>query len=404
MVYHTVVIGAGPAGLMAAIQAAEGGRVLVLEKLERPGARLLASGGGMCNYTRSHSIKEFLPAYGEKGRFLRKALYHFNNEMLMTYFKQRGYVPTIREDGKVFSGTLQASDLLSILLSDCREKGIDVQCQSPVKQLQSEAAGFTVHTDKEVISARSVVLASGGKARAVLGGGSDGLRLAHALGHRIVPPRPALSPVRIKQWSGSDLAGQSFAQVPIRVMRGGREALKLCGDLLITHEGLSGPAILNLSGGLKADDRLIINTLSISAEQCAGTIQALLRASPKKTLGNILQELPLPKRFILKQIEASGLQRDLQGAQVSKSMVNTLSRLFCEWELEIDAIEGYNKAMAMAGGIDTAQIDPATMQSTLIRGLFFAGEVIDIVGYTGGYNIQAAFSTGYLAGRHTAEA
>lgn len=399
MAYQTIVIGGGPAGLFAAMQAANhGGKVLLLEKNKRLGKRLLASGGGMCNYTCADHIKTFLTAYGDNGSFLRKALYGFNNEKLMDFFIKRGNKPLIREDGKVFSGTEKAIDLLNIMVEECRCREVTIRTECTVREIKVTEDGFDVWCYGQQYHARTVVIASGGASRKGLGGTLDGCELARSLGHHIIQTRPSLTPVMIKDWKMNDLAGLSFETIMITLWRNDRKIAKYQDDLVITHHGLSGPVILNGSRWMQADDTLEVNFIGMPYERCMQQVKELLNKYSKRTLLNVLYDLDVPKRLVAKLCNINDINPNQQSANVSKVTIKKICTMLCQHRMQIQELEGYERAMTMAGGVDINEIDPKTMQSKKVSGLFFAGEVMNIDGDTGGYNIQAACSTGYLAG------
>jgi hypothetical protein len=403
--FSAVIIGGGPAGLFCALRAAgDGRRVLLLEKKPAPGRKLLLAGSGQCNLTQAGDIGAFLAHYGDNGPFLKPALRSFGNRDLIAFFEERGVVMAVEPDGKVFPRSRKASDVLDALVAACAAAKVKVRSGEPVTGISLADGIFTIRTSCATLQAARVVIATGGITYPGTGSTGDGYTLAQSLGHRIVEPGPALAAVQIYEYPFSDLAGMSFPSRTVTIARKGRNVRRHAGDLLFTHNGLSGPGIIDFSRFIQAGDTLHVSFLpGLSPEAAEKALLAKIAASGQRQVTTILTELDLPERFVKKLLAAVGLDPDLTGAHLSKPGRTALLKLLTGWPLLVSKLGGVHEAMVTRGGIALEEVNPKTMESRLVPGLFFIGEVLDIDGDTGGYNLQAAFSTAALAARRIAE-
>jgi predicted Rossmann fold flavoprotein len=402
-----IVVGGGPAGLfLAACLAAElgafpGRGILLLEKGPRPGRKLLASGSGQCNITHSGPVEEFLGRYGDKGRFLKKALYGFTNSDLEAWFLDRGVPFEVEEGGKAFPSSRRAGEVLDALLRECRLAGVEILTNRRVASAERTEGGFALGFEPGSNTLRTQVLAiaTGGMSYPGTGSEGEGYRLASALGHAIVPPRPALSPVSVRDFSLGTLAGLGFAGAAFVVRRGGKKVAESRGDILITHEGLSGPGILDASRGIRPGDLIEVDFSGLGAEAFRPALDERCAASPRSLVKSVLADTGLPRRMAELFCALAGLGEGATCAGLRRESRRALEVLACAFPAEVEALSGYEKAMATAGGVSLDEVDPATMESRVAPGLYFAGEVLDYDGDTGGYNLQAAFSTAAAAAR-----
>ncbi len=399
--YDTIIIGAGPAGLFCALQAAAPERkILVLEKKAACGRKLLITGSGQCNLTHDGDIREFFSHYGGHGAFLRPALLGFTNRDLIAFFASRGLVLEIDANDKVFPATRKASDVLDLLLRECRERGVTVQCGGPVLAIERGDGGFLVTTDAACHTASRVVLATGGASYPATGSSGDGYRLAAALGHTVTAVRPALAPVVVEDYPFPHLAGISFDDVTVSLFRDGRKIREITGDLLFTHTGLSGPAVLHLSRYITAGDVLKVSFLpGMTREALQKDLLAKIAAHGTRQVKTILTDYPIPERFVLALLETAGIPADIAAAHLAKTARAALLDRLTAFPFEVKAVAGFHEAMVTAGGVALDEVNKKTMASKRVPGLFFIGEVLDIDGDTGGYNLQAAFSTAFAATR-----
>ena len=395
-----MVIGAGPAGLFGAIHAAAPGtRVLVLEKNERPGAKLLLSGSGQCNLTHGGEIRELILHYGDHGKFAKPALMSFSNTALMNFFTKRGLPMVSEENGKIFPKTKSAEDVLEILLAECRKRGVVIRCSEPVQTISRQDGLFTITTGSGQYLAPTVVITTGGRSYPRCGTTGDGYRLAEALGQPVTETAPALAPLLIRPFPFASLSGISFEQMRFSVWRGGKKIAEHTGDLLFTHLGLSGPGILDASRGIHPGDVIKLSFAGpLRREEFAAEIAKRAAENTGWQVSTILAKYPIPERLNRKLLKLAGIPEDLKCSHFSGEMRSALVTNCTEFPLTVERLGDFAVAMATRGGIALEQVNQKTMESKIVPGLFFAGEVLDIDGDTGGYNLQAAFSTGYCAG------
>ncbi len=390
---ETIIIGAGPAGLMAA--SALPGSALVLEKKPEAGLKLLISGSGQCNLTHSGANEELLTHFGNKSRFLKSSIYSFSNSEVSVFFESKNVPLVTREDGKVFPASFSSRDILNCLLNAVRSAGNRIEYKSAVKRIKKSDNCFSVETDSASYRCSSLIIATGGKSWPDTGSSGDGYTLAESLGHPVVKPEPALAPVKIKNHRLAGLSGISFQDISISLWRGGKKADDFTGDMLITHNGLSGPAILDNSRYLRAGDILKISFFKLPENMAV--FRDRIRNAGKQSVKKFLQGFNLPGRLLDHIISMAMTSADKNCADADSTEIKQLFAYITAYPAEIASKGGFDTAMVTAGGIDTLFVDPRTMESKIHSGLFFAGEVLDVDGDSGGYNIQAAFSTGYKA-------
>ena len=393
-----VVVGGGPAGLFCAARLPADHAVVVLERMPAPGRRLLLTGSGQANLTHEGELAAFLERYGDHGRFLRHALRAFPNRALAAWFAEHGLPLEARPDGKVFPVSRSADDVLGVLRAACQERGVRIVCDARTRSIERDGDGFTVQTDGGAWRAGAVVLATGGASYPQTGSSGDGYRLARMLGHAIVEPRPALAPVEPGPYAFADLAGVSVPDAGLRVVRGGRQVAAGRGDLLFTHTGLSGPGVLDLSRDIRPGDRLLVAFVpGLPPEALDGELVRLCSERGAARLRSALAPLGLAERLLRRLIAEAGLSEEVTGARLDRDGRRRLAGVLGGLPFTVGHVGGFSVAMATAGGVALDEVNPKTMESARVPGLFFAGEVLDIDGDTGGYNLQAAFSTGALA-------
>jgi len=398
-----IIIGAGPAGLFTAIQGAgKNNKVIILEKNSEPGKKLLMSGSGQCNLTHSGEIEELLNHYGDAERFLLGPLYSFSNNDLLNFFRERGIEFITTGDGKIFPSSFQARDILDTLLKEASKQGVEIKYNTPVKDIGfiKEENIFLVKSSENTYQADIVVLATGGNSYQTTGSTGDGYKLAAKFGHRIIEPKPALVSVNISNYQFRELAGISLDDVMISLWRNGNLIKRWQGDLLFTHKGLSGPGILNYSRYIEAGDIIKLRLVDIKNEaKLDKKLIDLIDKRGQRLFKNLIKELGLPERLGLKLMKLTEIPESKQSAQISRAERMKIGDLLYGLPLKVKERGSFMEAMVTAGGISLAEINPGTMESELRPGLFAVGELLDVDGDTGGYNLQFAFSSGYLAGK-----
>lgn len=403
--YSLVVIGGGPAGLFCALRAAGKERnTLIVEKKPLPGRKLLLSGSGQCNITHAGEIESFLSRYGDNGRFLKPALMNFQNKDLISFFTERGLPLMTEPGGKVFPLSRKASGILDILVKECTAARVEIRCGDPVLEVSVRDEGFSIRTSQGTCRAQRLVIATGGITHPATGSTGDGFPIARSLGHSVTEAGPALTAVHIQDYSFSDLAGISFDDVTVSLTRTGQKKRRHTGDLLLTHSGLSGPGILDFSRFIRPGDTLRISFLpGVDYQKAKETLLDRLAAAGNARVRTVLTAYDLPERFVNKLLTLAGIELDLTGAHLSRKDRSTLIELLTECPFVVGRLGGIHEAMVTRGGISLAEINPKTMESRLVPRLFFVGEVLDIDGDSGGYNLQAAFSTAALAAKRIVE-
>lgn len=399
--YDVVVIGAGPAGLFCALQAALPGHcILLLEKNKSPGTKLLLSGSGQCNITHGGEIRDFLSHYGDHGKQVRPALFGFSNQDLIGFFSERGLSMITEDNGKVFPQTRRSADVLAILVHECRERGVVLRCDEPVTGVTRSPQGFEIDTPVATYRTMVLVITTGGVSYPHTGSTGDGYRFSESLGQPVTKTAPALTPLRIRNYPFAELSGISFECMHFTVWRAGKKIADTTGDVLFTHLGLSGPGILDASRNIQADDEIRLSFVGhLKQEEFAADL--IKRAGKNRTwqLKTLLAEYPIPERLNRILLALSGIPPDLTCAHFSAAQRSKLIMNWTQFPLTVSEPGDYSIAMVTRGGVALDGVNLKTMESRIIPNLFFAGEVLDIDGDTGGYNLQAAFSTGFLAAR-----
>ncbi|HOT03795.1 MAG TPA: NAD(P)/FAD-dependent oxidoreductase [Methanolinea sp.] len=402
--YDMVVAGGGPSGLFCAHCGAMAGKaVLVLEKMPSCGRKLLVSGTGQCNITHDGEISAFLAHYGTHGKFVKPALLQFSNHDLVRFFHARGLEMVTEPGGKVFPSTRRAGDVLAVLISECARSGVDIHCNEPVIGVAVSRGGFEVKTIRTAYISPHFVIATGGVTYPATGSSGDGYTLAASLGHRITEIGPALSAVRVKDFPYPDLAGMSFEDLRISVVRQKKHVWRNRGDLIFTHHGLSGPGILDLSRYIRAGDQILVSFApSQEPEEAAKALHAALLRGGRVQVATVLRGIGLPDRLARRLLDMAGIADGSTCAHLGRSARNAVVQLISGHPFEVEALAGFDRAMVTRGGVDLDEVNPKTMESRLHRGLYFTGEVLDVDGDSGGYNLQFACASGVLAARSIA--
>lgn len=405
--FDVIVVGAGPAGLLAAGSAAGlGGRVLVLEKMRQEGRKLLITGKGRCNITNDADVVEFIKHVNPNGRFLRPAFGQFFSGEILHLLQQYGVETTLERGGRYFPSSNSSADVLSALLRWIKEQTVEIRCGERVEKLIVEDQAIKgVQSNGQEFRAAKVILATGGKSYPATGSNGEGYELARTVGHSIVPVRPALVPLETEGNVAQQLQGLTLKNVKATVWVNDKKRGEGFGEMIFTHFGISGPIILTLSR-MVVDELIQNSKVEVSIDlKTALDEQKLdtrlirdLDESGKKNISNLFRNW-LPASMIPVFMEMVGVDPGKEGHQISSKERRRIRNLMKDFRFRIKGHRSFKEAIITAGGVPTNEISSKTMESKLLPGLFFAGEMIDLDAETGGYNLQIAYSTGWMAGR-----
>ena len=409
-----IVVGGGPAGMMAAITAAENGKeVLIIEKMPSFGKKLLITGKGRCNITSSLYMSEFIKNTPGNGKFLYSAFQNYTNKDIIEFLHRQGLEVKEERGNRVFPVTDKSLDVLDCFLKRMDELKIKYKLHTKVEKiLVKENQVIAIRTDKEIIQTSNVILATGGKSYPLTGSTGDGYRIASELGHKIVKIKPSLVPLEVyEKEECKKIQRLSLRNVSIKLVdvNKNKTIYEDFGEMLFTHFGISGPIILSSSAhlvrykdidNLLKDKKIVIKIdlkPALTDEQLDERILRDFKEFKNKQFKHSLDKL-LPQKLIPVFIEKSEIEPEKRVNEITREERNKMVHLLKDFEITIKNFRPVEEAIITSGGIDTKEINPKTMESKLIKGLYFAGEIIDVDSYTGGFNLQIAYSTGYTAG------
>lgn len=417
MNYDVIIVGAGSSGLMAGVAASEGGaKVLLLDKGDKLGRKLGISGGGRCNVTNAKELDELIKHIPGNGRFLYSALATFGNRDIVAFFERMGIELKEEDNGRMFPVSDKAKTVVDALVNKVRAQGVDIRVNCPVDRVLFEdgATAGVALASGEVVRGSSVIVAVGGKSVPHTGSTGDGYAWAEAAGHTITELFPTEVPLTSKEpfIRSRALQGLSLRDVGLTVWNAkGKKIVTHEGDMIFTHFGLSGPIALRCSQFVVKQLKQqgggpVLATIDLlprlGADEVYDETYALAKNEPKKAFKNVLKGY-LPERMLPYLFELAGLKEDLTFDNLPKQAWTDLARYAKAFPVRVNGTLSIEEAFVTGGGVNLKEIDPRTMASKLTDGLYFCGEVLDIHGYTGGYNITAAFSTGFTAGKNAAE-
>ncbi|MDD5653213.1 MAG: NAD(P)/FAD-dependent oxidoreductase [Candidatus Omnitrophica bacterium] len=408
-----IVIGAGPAGLMAAIRAAELQQdALLIEKNSLPGRKLLLSGKGRCNLTNVCTVDEFIARFSQNGQFLRDAFKKFFYPELMRFFEERGLKLKVERQERVFPQSGKSASVLEVLIAQLDKLRVRTIYRTEAKEIiiKDNKVNAVKISQGEILEADRVILATGGLSYKFTGSTGDGFKIAEKLGHRIIPLRPGLVPLVTREEYVKDLEGLSLKNIRLKFICAKKEIISEIGEMVFTKNGVSGPLVLSLSASVVnclEEEREVFLEIdfkpALSNEQLEARILREFKANSKKSIKTVLKNL-LPMRMVNLFLKLAKIEPQKQSSQITQEERRKIISLLKTWRMQILKSLPLEEAMVTQGGVALKEIDPRTMQSRLVKGLYFAGEMIDLDADTGGFNLQAAFSTGYLAGESASSA
>ena len=405
-----LIIGGGAAGMMAAAFAAKNGnRVEVFEKNEKLGKKLFITGKGRCNITNAADLEDFFSAVTSNPKFLYSAFYSFTNEQVISFFEELGVKTKVERGGRVFPVSDHSSDVIQALKSEMERLGVKINLNAEVKELITEknstretVNGIRLVSGKK-ISGDAVIVATGGISYPSTGSTGDGYRFARRCGHKVSELSPSLVPMEVKEWYAGELMGLSLRNIEIRITDGKKKLYQEFGEMLFTHYGVTGPVILSASSivGKKLKDTELTLHIdlkpALTEEQLDKRVLREFETNHNRQFKNAVDSL-FPSKLRPVIVELSGIPEEKKVHEITKEERLRFVRLIKDFTMTLTGLRGYNEAIITKGGVSVKEIDPGTMESKLVKGLYFAGEVLDLDAVTGGYNLQIAWSTGYLAG------
>lgn len=407
-----IIVGGGAAGMMAAVTAAENGKeVELFEKNDKLGKKLFITGKGRCNITNAADIEEFFPAVSSNPKFLYSAFYSFTNSQTIDFFENLGVRTKVERGGRVFPESDHSSDVIRALEREMEQLGVKINLNAEVKELlpgkpdedgKMSVRGIVLSSGEKVYG-DAVIVATGGISYPSTGSTGDGFRFAGKCGHKVTELSPSLVPMEVKEWYAGELMGLSLRNIEIRITDGKKKLYQEFGEMLFTHYGVTGPVILSASSivgtRLKQTELTLHIDLkpALAEEQLDKRVLREFEGNHNRQFKNAVDSL-FPAKLRPVMVELSGIPEDKKVHEITKEERRSFVRLIKDFTMTLTGLRGYNEAIITKGGVSVREIDPGTMASKLVDGLYFAGEVLDLDAVTGGYNLQIAWSTGYLAG------
>ena len=401
-----LVVGGGAAGMMAAVTAARNGKkVRLIEKNEKLGKKLFITGKGRCNITNAADIEDLFSAVVSNPKFLYSSFYSMTNDQVIDFFEELGVKTKVERGGRVFPESDHSSDVIRALEQEMKRLGVEIRLRAEAEEILAEdgrVTGVRLSSGKE-LHADAVIIATGGISYPSTGSTGDRYRFARECGHKVADLSPALVPMEVKEWYARELMGLSLRNVEIRITDGKKKLYEEFGEMLFTHYGVTGPVILSASSivGKKLREHPLTLHIdlkpALTEEQLDKRMLREFEANHNRQFKNAVDSL-FPSKLKPVIVELSGIQEDKKVNEVTKEERLHFVRLIKDFSMTLTGMRGYNEAIITKGGVSVKEIDPGTMESKLVNGLYFAGEVLDLDAVTGGYNLQIAWSTGYLAG------
>ena len=405
------VVGGGAAGMMAAVFAARNeNEVYLYEKNEKLGKKLFITGKGRCNLTNTADMEELFAAVVSNPKFLYSSFYSFTNEQTIAFFEELGVKTKVERGGRVFPVSDHSSDVIRGLERELNRLGVHIVLNTEVKELlavNGSVRGLLLASGKRT-DADAVIVAAGGLSYPSTGSTGDGYRMAESCGHKITPLSPALVPMEVKEWYAKELMGLCLRNIGITITDGSKKLYQDFGEMLFTHYGVSGPVILSASsitGSRLKEKELTLHIdlkPALTKEQLDKRVLREFESNHNRQFKNAVAGL-FPAKLLPVMVDLSGIPEEKRVNEITKEERKKFTDLIKDFTMTLTGLRSYSEAIITRGGISVKEIDPGTMESKLIKGLFFAGEVLDLDAVTGGFNLQIAWSTGFLAGAHAGQ-
>ena len=405
------VAGGGAAGMIAAVFAARNGnKVSLYEKNEKLGKKLFITGKGRCNLTNTAEMEDMFNAVVSNPKFLYSSFYSFTNDQTIAFFEELGVKTKTERGGRVFPASDHSSDVIHGLERELNRLGVRIELNTEVKEILTEngkVQGLMLASGKKV-EADAVIVAAGGLSYPSTGSTGDGYRMARSCGHKVTRLFPALVPMEVKEWYAKELMGLSLRNIEITITDGTKKLYRDFGEMLFTHYGVSGPVILSASsivGSRLAEKELTLHIdlkPALTKEQLDKRVLREFDANHNRQFKNASAGLfPAKLRPVI--VELSGIPEEKKVNEITREERKKFTDLIKDFSMTLTGLRSYNEAIITKGGVSVKEIDPGTMESKLVKGLFFAGEVLDLDAVTGGFNLQIAWSTGFLAGTYAGD-
>ncbi len=405
------VVGGGAAGMMAAIFAARNGNeVFLYEKNEKLGKKLFITGKGRCNLTNTADMEELFDAVVSNPKFLYSSFYSFTNDQTISFFEELGVKTKVERGGRVFPASDHSSDVIRALEQELNRLGVQIVLNTEVKELLTKdgsVCGLLLSSGRKT-AADAVIVAAGGLSYPSTGSTGDGYRMAESCGHKVTQLSPALVPMEVKEWYAKELMGLSLRNISITITEGTKKLYQDFGEMLFTHYGVSGPVILSASsiaGSRLKEKELTLHIdlkPALTKEQLDKRVLREFESNHNRQFKNASAGL-FPAKLRPVMVELSGIPEEKKVNEITREERKRFTDLIKDFSMTLTGLRSYNEAIITRGGISVKEIDPGTMESKLVKGLFFAGEVLDLDAVTGGFNLQIAWSTGFLAGIHAGQ-
>lgn len=404
--YKIIIIGAGPAGMMAAYAAKQHtDSILIIEKNEKTGKKLYITGKGRCNITSSVDISEYFENITSNPNFMYSSLYGFTNLDLMDFFNKQNLSLKEERGNRIFPESDKSSDVINAL--NKANKGIEISLNTTVKDVNASKEGFIVTCSNGTFLTEKLIVATGGLSYPTTGSTGDGYRFAKTFNHSIVTPKPSLCPLTTNDINLELVSGITVKNAKISVFIEGKKKKEEFGDFLFTHRGISGPIILTLSDFITEYDPKKVEMYcnfkpAIPEKELDERLLIDISTNPKKDLLSLLSGY-FPKNLAQFLLLNNDLDEKMKVHEINKEIRQKIKSLITNYKFKYKSVDDIKYAIITKGGIDVKEINPQSMESNIVKNLFFCGEVIDVNAYTGGFNLQIAFSTGYLAGKSAGE-